>query len=112
MAAMSATRGSGVPPRARLEVSQSAFAFLFSELVQYAQSRALSVADIERQLEEAGIGLGLKLLELQCLREKQVKSGPPAHHPPAPIRPVIQALTPTRGARGRVRASARRGASR
>mmetsp|Transcript_12835 Transcript_12835/g.34781 ORF Transcript_12835/g.34781 Transcript_12835/m.34781 type:complete len:213 (-) Transcript_12835:101-739(-) len=59
--------------RPRLEVSLSAFAFLFSEIVQYAQARSMSISDIEQQLYTQGTGIGHKLLELQCLREKQGK---------------------------------------
>ena len=50
-------------------VSLSAFAFLFSEIVQYHQSRVESISDLERRLEEAGYGVGVKLLELYTLRE-------------------------------------------
>ena len=35
-------------------VSQSAFSFLFSEIVQYSQNRVNSIADLERKLENAG----------------------------------------------------------
>ncbi|KAL2609209.1 hypothetical protein R1flu_027782 [Riccia fluitans] len=52
------------------EVSLSAFAFLFSELVQYSQTRVDNIAELERRLEDAGIGVGLRILELLCHREK------------------------------------------
>jgi len=55
------------------EVSLSAFAFLFSEMVQYAQERSASVDDMTRRLELQGNGIGKKVLELQCWREKPSK---------------------------------------
>ncbi|CAM9444230.1 unnamed protein product [Choristocarpus tenellus] len=56
-----------------VEVSLSAFSFLFSEMVQYMQNRVTSIADLERKLEEAGYGMGLRVLELLTLRERQQK---------------------------------------
>ena len=60
-----------IPPRPQREVSLSAFAFLFSELVQYVQVRSESVADMQRRLECAGKGVGCRVMELQCWREKR-----------------------------------------
>lgn len=48
----------------------SAFAFLFSELVQYFQTKVNNVNELERKLEEAGYGVGLRILELLCHRER------------------------------------------
>mmetsp|Transcript_10704 Transcript_10704/g.10733 ORF Transcript_10704/g.10733 Transcript_10704/m.10733 type:complete len:87 (-) Transcript_10704:64-324(-) len=59
------------PVKTKREVSKSAFNFLFSEIVQYSQSRSNRDAQIlTNQLEELGYPLGLKFLELTCLREK------------------------------------------
>ncbi|CAN0500801.1 unnamed protein product, partial [Ectocarpus sp. 12 AP-2014] len=55
------------------QVSLSAFSFLFSEMVQYFQDRVTSIADLERKLEEAGYGMGLRVLELQTFRERLQK---------------------------------------
>eukprot|EP00752_Nemacystus_decipiens_P001674 g1625.t1 len=55
------------------EVSLSAFSFVFSEMVQYFQDRVTSIADLERKLEEAGYGMGLRVLELQTFRERLQK---------------------------------------
>eukprot|EP00850_Spirogloea_muscicola_P006227 SM000029S10522 [mRNA] locus=s29:602262:604276:+ [translate_table: standard] len=52
------------------QVGLSAFAFLFSELVQYSQARVSNVPELERKLEDAGYGVGLRMLELLCHREK------------------------------------------
>ncbi len=53
-------------------VSLSAFAYVYSELVQYHQGRAASVSELERRLESAGYGVGLKVLELVAYRSKEV----------------------------------------
>jgi hypothetical protein len=55
--------------KGRGDVSLSAFAFLFSELVQYHQSRVASIGDLERRLEESGYSVGLRVLELFCFRD-------------------------------------------
>jgi len=54
-------------------VSLSAFAYVYSELVQYHQGRAASVSELERRLESAGYGVGLKVLELVAYRSKETK---------------------------------------
>ncbi|XP_047978976.1 trafficking protein particle complex subunit 5-like [Salvia hispanica] len=53
-----------------LQVSLSAFAFLFSELVQYNQIQVDNIAELERRLEDAGYAVGARVLELLCHREK------------------------------------------
>ena len=55
----------------RKEVSASSFYFLFSEIVQYCTR--INSQDLEKQLEELGIPLGARFLELICLREKNSK---------------------------------------
>ena len=57
-------------PKGRSEVSLSAFAFLFAEMVQYHRTRASSIGELERKLEEAGHGIGTRMLELLSHREK------------------------------------------
>lgn len=56
--------------KGKLEVSLNAFAFLFSEMVQYNQTRVDNIAELEHRLEDAGYGVGLRMLELLCHREK------------------------------------------
>ncbi|KAI0507438.1 hypothetical protein M5K25_012413 [Dendrobium thyrsiflorum] len=56
--------------KGRQEVSLSAFAFLFSELVQYNQTQVDNIAELERRLEDAGYAVGARVLELFCHREK------------------------------------------
>ena len=55
-------------------VSMSAFAYLYSELVQYHQNRVDSISELERRLESSGYGIGLKTLELQSYRSKEVRT--------------------------------------
>lgn len=54
----------------RGEVSLSAFAFLFSEIVQYSQSRVESVAELMSRLEELGYSIGQKSIEFLAARER------------------------------------------
>ncbi|CAF1892424.1 unnamed protein product [Brassica napus] len=56
--------------KGKQEVSLSAFAFLFSELVQYNQTQVDNIAELERRLEDAGYAVGARVLELLCNREK------------------------------------------
>ena len=53
-------------------VSLSAFAYLYSELVQYHQSRVAWISELERRLESAGYGVGLRVLELLAYRAREV----------------------------------------
>ena len=55
-------------------VSLSAFAYIYSELVQYHQGRAASISELERRLESAGYGVGLKVLEMTAYRAKEVSA--------------------------------------
>uniref|UniRef100_A0A7S2VWM7 Trafficking protein particle complex subunit n=1 Tax=Triparma pacifica TaxID=91992 RepID=A0A7S2VWM7_9STRA len=55
--------------RGKSEVSLSAFCFLFSELVQYHQSRVESIAELESNLNDQGYDVGLRVLELVSFRE-------------------------------------------
>ncbi|NXV71562.1 TPPC5 protein, partial [Atlantisia rogersi] len=56
--------------RARSEVSLSAFALLFSELVQYCQNRVYSVAELQAKLASLGQQVGLRVLDALVAREK------------------------------------------
>mmetsp|Transcript_15264 Transcript_15264/g.21269 ORF Transcript_15264/g.21269 Transcript_15264/m.21269 type:complete len:219 (+) Transcript_15264:103-759(+) len=59
--------------RSEGSVSTSAFAYLYSELVQYHQSRVASISELERRLESSGYGVGLKVLELLAYRAREYK---------------------------------------
>lgn len=54
-------------------VSLSAFAFLFSELVQYSRTRAETVSELENRLAELGARIGIRVLALVSLREGKGK---------------------------------------
>ncbi|XP_028092588.1 trafficking protein particle complex subunit 5-like [Camellia sinensis] len=60
--------------KGKQEVSLSAFAFLFSELVQYNQTQVDNITELERRLEDAGYAVGARVLELLCHREKVCNS--------------------------------------
>jgi len=57
-------------------VSGAAFAFLFSELVAYAQSRISTASDLENRLAAAGAGVGARLWEPCCLRAERPGAAP------------------------------------
>ncbi|GAO46529.1 hypothetical protein G7K_0759-t1 [Saitoella complicata NRRL Y-17804] len=50
------------------ETSEAAYAFLFSEMVSYAQKRVKGVTDLERKLNENGYRVGQRALELVTIR--------------------------------------------
>ncbi|KAI4108384.1 MAG: hypothetical protein LQ339_002286 [Xanthoria mediterranea] len=51
------------------ELSRASFAYLFGEMVSYAQKRVTGIQDLERKLNEQGYPLGLRLLPLLLYRE-------------------------------------------
>ena len=57
-------------PKKSNELGLSAFGFLFSEFIQYSQQRVNTAEELEHKLEEIGLGIGHRALELGCLREK------------------------------------------
>lgn len=59
--------------RAKTDVSVSAFALLFSEMVQYCQSRVYSVTELQAHLSDMGQRVGASLLDVLVLREKNGK---------------------------------------
>ena len=50
------------------ELSRSSFAYLFMEMVSYAQKRVKGIADFEKRLNEQGYPLGVKMLDLLLYR--------------------------------------------
>lgn len=59
--------------RPKTEVSVSAFALLFSEMVQYCQSRVYSVSELQTRLSDMGRSVGASMLDVLVLREKNGK---------------------------------------
>jgi len=60
------SRGAGTAPLAT-------FAYLFSAMLQYYESKVDHVQDIENGLHQAGYSIGLRLLDLMALRDKVQK---------------------------------------
>ncbi|XP_065834374.1 trafficking protein particle complex subunit 5-like [Oscarella lobularis] len=52
------------------EVNLSAFALLFSEIVQYCQNRVHSVNELHGKLSEFGQEVGVRMLDLLAVRER------------------------------------------
>ncbi|CDO70936.1 hypothetical protein BN946_scf184829.g45 [Trametes cinnabarina] len=59
-----------------VEVSASAFAFLFSEIVQYTQKRVNGINDLERRLNTLGYRVGTRVLELLAWRNESAAKAP------------------------------------
>mmetsp|Transcript_18226 Transcript_18226/g.41192 ORF Transcript_18226/g.41192 Transcript_18226/m.41192 type:complete len:191 (-) Transcript_18226:99-671(-) len=55
----------------RSEVSLSAFAFLFSETVDYCLKKVGAMQELEDRLHEMGIPVGARVLDLYCCRENR-----------------------------------------
>ncbi|KAF8845477.1 TRAPP I complex [Paxillus ammoniavirescens] len=58
------------------EVSASAFAFLFSEVVQYTQKCVSGINDLERRLNTLGYRVGIRVLELMVWRAESSSKAP------------------------------------
>ncbi|PGH05150.1 hypothetical protein AJ80_08386 [Polytolypa hystricis UAMH7299] len=56
------------------ELSKASFAYLFAEMVTYAQRRVTGIQDLERRLNEQGYPLGLRLLDLLLYRSLPTSS--------------------------------------
>lgn len=54
-------------------MSLSAFSYVYSELVQYHQSRVSNISELEEKLSSAGYGVGFKVLELLAYRSRENK---------------------------------------
>ncbi|KAJ3641090.1 hypothetical protein Zmor_027610 [Zophobas morio] len=59
--------------RGKGEVSLSCFALLFSEVVQYCQNRSHTVPELQNRLHELGRKVGVKIIDLYFLRERNGK---------------------------------------
>ncbi|GES59765.1 BET3 family protein [Aspergillus terreus] len=83
------------------ESSRASFAFLFAEMVTYAQRRVTGIQDLEKRLNEQGYPLGLRLLDLlfyrtmsssssSSLSGSSTSSSPP--HRPLRILPLLHLI--------------------
>merc|ERR1711976_361029 len=59
--------------RGKQEVSLSAFALLFSEMVQYCQSRSSTVPELQSKLHALGQQVGARILDIVFVREKAAR---------------------------------------
>lgn len=55
------------------QVSLSAFSYIYSELLQYHQSRSSNLSELEQKLSNAGYRVGFKVLELLAYRSRENK---------------------------------------
>ncbi|KAH8599887.1 NO signaling/Golgi transport ligand-binding domain-containing protein [Bisporella sp. PMI_857] len=72
------------------ELSQASFAYLFGEMVSYAQKRVTGIQDLEKRLNAQGHPIGLKLLDLLLFREPPRTQTRPQH-----IIALLQFITTT-----------------
>jgi len=59
--------------RGKGEVSLTSFALLFSEMVQYCQNRVHTVPELQNKLSELGWNVGVRILDLLFVRERNSK---------------------------------------
>ena len=59
--------------RGKQEVSHAAFALLFSEIVQYAQTRSSTVTDLQQKLHDVGWQVGARIVDVLCVRDRSSK---------------------------------------
>ncbi|XP_052860100.1 trafficking protein particle complex subunit 5 [Anopheles cruzii] len=59
--------------RGKGEVSLSCYALLFSELIQYSQSRVSTIPDLQNRLHDLGKDVGSRIIDLYFVRERNSK---------------------------------------
>lgn len=59
--------------RNKVEVSVDAYLLLFSEIVQYSQSRVLTVVELQTRLHELGRDVGSRIIDLYFVKERNSK---------------------------------------
>ncbi|TEB39117.1 transporter particle subunit trs31 [Coprinellus micaceus] len=72
------------------EVSASAYAFLFSEIVQYTQKRVSGINDFERRLNTIGYRVGSRVLEILFWRNESTSKAPKREIRLLPVLLMIQ----------------------
>lgn len=55
------------------QISLSAFAFLFAELVQYCENRVQLASEMQSKLSEIGYNVGQRIVDMMLIREKNFK---------------------------------------
>jgi len=59
--------------RGKQETSLAAFSLLFSEIIQYCQSRSSTVPELQSKLHELGWQVGARILDLHFIRDRAAK---------------------------------------
>ncbi|XP_071952755.1 trafficking protein particle complex subunit 5-like [Antedon mediterranea] len=59
--------------KGKAEININSFALLFSEMIQYCQNRVGSVPELQNKLSELGQHVGVRILELLFIRERNLK---------------------------------------
>ncbi|XP_042863049.1 trafficking protein particle complex subunit 5-like [Penaeus japonicus] len=59
--------------RGKSEVSLTAYALMFSEMVQYSHNRVTSVNELHNKLSELGQSVGVRMVELLFVRDRNYK---------------------------------------
>ena len=78
------------------ELSRASFAYLFMEMVRYAQDNVKGIQDLEKRLNEQGYPLGMKLLDMLMYRASPAGSATSSTTPAArPLRllPLLTLLS-------------------
>ena len=60
-------------PKAKSEINISAYALLFSEMVQYCQNRVYTVPELQTRLSQMGYRVGQRVMDSMAVREKNFK---------------------------------------
>lgn len=81
------------------ELSRVSFAYLFGEMITYAQRRVTGITDLEKRLNIQGYPLGLKLLDLLLYRSptpfSSTTAAAAANLRPTRILPLLQFISTT-----------------
>ena len=85
--------------RRNTELSRASFAYLFSEMITYAQRKVTGITDLEKRLNIQGYPIGLKLLDLLLYRSPTpfASTGSSAANNlrPTAILPLLQFISTT-----------------
>lgn len=75
------------------ELSRASFAYLFSEMITYAQRNITSITELEQRLNIQGYPIGLKLLDLLLYRTPNSMQSTATNTRPTRILPLLQFIS-------------------
>ena len=85
--------------RRNAELSRASFAYLFSEMITYAQRKVTGITDLEKRLNIQGYPIGLKLLDLLLYRSptpfSTTTASAASNLRPTAILPLLQFISTT-----------------